>query len=224
MRTVLRKSSPRYSTYRVRNFELLYGNTNTEVLHKEYGYIVKVDPTKVYFSPRESYERVRIAKQIRENEFIMLMFAGVGPYALAILKFQPDVKKIIAIEISPIAFKYLLENIELNKAVGKILAVLGDVKEVCNTWYGMCDRVIMPLPKGAYKYLDIAVRCLKPEGGIIHFYHWSKEEDLFSEAEELLRKAGEDHGFKTKILERRVVSPYAPRVYKIVIDALLTHE
>lgn len=223
VRTVLRKKSPRYSAYRIRSFELLYGDRCTEVVHKEYGYLLKLDPTKVYFSPRDAYERMRIARQVREGEFVMLMFAGVGPYALAILKFQPNIERIIAVEVSPIAFKYLIENIVMNKAIGKVLAVLGDVKEVCNMWYGKCDRVIMPLPKGAYKYLDIAMLCLKPEGGIIHFYYWSREEDLFSKAEKLLVEVGKKYGFELKILERRKVSPYAPRTYKIVVDALFFH-
>ncbi len=221
VKTVLRKVSGRKDIYRLREYEVIAGTGETEVIHKEYGCLFKLDPTKVYFSPRDSTERVRIAKQVKPGEFIMLMFAGVCPYGIIITKFQPLVKKIVAIEINPIAYKYMVENIKLNKVEDKIIPVLGDVKDKAKDWYGMCDRVIMPLPKGAYKFLDEAFNCLKPEGGIIHFYHWAHESDLYSEAIKLIEEYAKKYNRTVKILDKRIVSPYAPRVYKIAIDFLV---
>ncbi len=218
VKTVLRKVSGRKGVFRVRDYEVIWGSGETEVLHKEHGYVIKVDPTKVYFSAREATERVRIARQVRPGEFIMYMFAGVGPFAIAICKFQPRVKKIVAIELNPIAFRYMLENIKLNKIECKILPVLGDVRDHCPRWFGKCDRVLMPLPKGAHEFLDLAFKCLKPEGGIIHFYHWSPEERLFEDAEEIVREYANKLGYEVKVLDRRIVSEYAPRVYKVVLD------
>lgn len=108
--------------------------------------------------PRESTERMRIAKQVKPGEFIMLMFAGVCPYGIVIAKHQPKIKKIVAIEINPIAYKYMVENIKLNKLEDKIIPVLGDVKDKAKYWYGMCDRVIMPLPKGlTYSLMKLSI-------------------------------------------------------------------
>ena len=221
VKTVLRKLSERKTTYRIREYEVIAGSGETEVIHKEYGCLLKLDPTKVYFSPRESTERMRIAKQVKPGEFIMLMFAGVCPYGIIIAKYQPKIKKIVAIEINPIAYKYMVENIKLNKLEDKIIPVLGDVKDKAKYWYGMCDRVIMPLPKGAYLFLDEAFNCLKPEGGIIHFYYWAHESDLYSEAIRIVKKYAEKYNRKIKVLDKRIVSPYAPRVYKIAIDFLV---
>ena len=221
VRTVLAKRSERRGVYRLREYEVLAGSGETEVVHKEHGVLMKVDPTKVYFSPREATERMRIARQVKPGEFVMVMFAGVGPYALAIAKTQPLVRRIVAIEINPEAYRYMVENIELNKLQDKIVPVLGDVRHEAARWYGMCDRVVMPLPRGAYKFLNEAVRSLRPRGGVIHFYHWSREGELFVEALYLVEREALVHGMYARVLDARVVSPYAPRTYKVCIDTLI---
>ncbi|RLE80211.1 MAG: class I SAM-dependent methyltransferase family protein, partial [Thermoprotei archaeon] len=204
--------------YRIRDYEILLGDPVTEVVHKEHGYLLKLDPTKVYFSPREATERQRVAVQVRPGEYVMLMFAGVGPYAFAILKHQPHVDKIIAIELNPIAYKYLLENVKLNKAEGKVIPVLGDVREKASQFYGLCDRVIMPLPRGAYLFLKEAFYCLKPEGGIVHIYHWAPEERPYDEIGRIIHEEASKYGFEVQILNRRKVLPYAPRIVKVCVE------
>ncbi|HDI75403.1 MAG: class I SAM-dependent methyltransferase family protein [Thermoprotei archaeon] len=218
VKTVLRKKSGRQGVFRIRDYEILWGDPDTEVVHKEYGYLIKLDPRKVYFSAREGTERMRIARQVRPGEVVMYMFAGVGPFAIAIAKHQPLVRKIIAAEINPDAYRYLLENIKLNKLESVVEAYLGDVREICPKWYGTCDRVLMPLPKGAHTFLDVALSCLKPEGGVVHFYHWSHENTLFRDAEKIVGEWCTRLGYKYKILSKRIVLPYAPRVYKVCLD------
>lgn len=221
VRVVLEKQSERKGVYRLREYEVLAGSGSTEVVHIEHGVRLKLDPTKVYFSPREATERVRVASQVRPGEFVMVMFAGVGPYALMIAKKQPLVSKVVAIELNPDAYSYMVENIRLNHVEDKVIPVLGDVKDEARRWYGICDRVVMPLPKGAYKFLDRAFQCLKPEGGVIHFYHWSHESDLYSEAYALVEREARLRNVYVRILDARVVSEYAPRMYKVCLDILV---
>ncbi len=218
VRLVLAKVSGREGVFRVRQYEVIAGSGSTEVVHKEHGYRLKLDVTKVYFSPREATERMRVARQVRAGETVMVFFAGVGPYAFAILKVQPSVDKIIAIEINPEAYRYMVENVRLNKAQGKIIPVLGDVREKAKEWYGLCDRVVMPLPKGAYLFLDYAYLCLKPQGGYIHFYYWAPEDRLYLDAYRYLERHAYLHSYAIRLLDVRVVSPYAPRVYKVALD------
>lgn len=221
VRVVLAKTSERKGPYRVRDHEVLAGEGPTEVVHVEHSVRLKLDPTKVYFSPREATERVRVASQVKPGETVMVMFAGVGPYALMIAKKQPLVEKVVAIELNPEAYRYMVENVRLNKLEGKVEPVLGDVKTEAKRWYGVCDRVVMPLPKGAHEFLDRAFLCLKPEGGVIHFYHWAPERDLFSEACMLLEREATLRGMGVRILNTRKVSEYAPRVFKVCVDALI---
>jgi len=217
VKTVLRKASERKSVFRVRDHELLLGDPNTEVIHKEYGCLFKLDPQKVYFSPRESAERLRIAEKVKPNEDVLVMFGGVCPYSIIIAKKQPMVKKILTVELNPVAHNYCLENVKLNKVNDKVHPILGDVKDVCPKFKEEFDRVVMPLPKGGYHYLDLAISCLKNHG-FLHFYHWASEEDLFSEAEKLVKEAAKKLGRDFKILDKRKVLPYGPRMWKIRID------
>lgn len=218
VKIVLRKLSERKTVYRIREYEVLLGDEDTEVIHKEYGIRLKLDPRKVYFSPREATERLRIARQVMPGETVMVMFAGVGPYALMIVKHQPLVDKVIAIELNPYAYKYMVENVKINKMETKIIPILGDVRDKSKDWFGLCNRVVMPLPKGAYKFLDEAFQCLKIEGGTIHFYFWAREEDISREAIEHIWGYAWKYKKKIKILDLRKVLPYAPGVYKICVD------
>jgi tRNA (guanine37-N1)-methyltransferase len=216
IRVVARKLSEREGTFRLRELEILVGK-GTETVHRESGCLYKMDVAKVYFSPREATERERIARQVKPKETVMVLFAGVGPYAIMIAK-KSKSGKIYAIEINPNAVKYMRENVRLNKAQEKVEPILGDVKKASKPYYGKCDRVIMPLPKEGYKFLPQAFSCLKPKGGIIHFYHYAHEDDLFGEAESLVRKAAQKAGRKIRILSRRKVLPYGPRVWKVCLD------
>jgi len=218
VRIVLAKASERKGAFRLREYEVIAGGGSTEVVHVEHGVKLKLDPTKVYFSPREATERVRVSSQVKPGETVMVMFAGVGPYALMIAKKQPLVEKVVAVELNPEAYCYMVENVRLNKLESKVVPVLGDVRTEAKRWYGACDRVVMPLPKGAHEFLDRAFLCLKPEGGVIHFYHWAPEHDLFGEAYRLLEREAVLRGVSVRVLDARVVSEYAPRVYKVCVD------
>lgn len=216
VKSILKKISERKDIFRTREYKLLLGDKNTEVVHKESGCLFKLDPRKVYFSGREGTERLRIANQVKPKETIMLMFAGVGVYGIIIAKKQPQINKIISIEINPLAFEYMKENIVLNKVEDKIIPILGDVRKKCRDWYGKCDRIIMPLPHEAESFLPTAHECLKPEGGFIHLYIIEKEENLEKRIEKIIDKIKKKVEFKTN----RVL-PYSPRTNKYCIDMRL---
>ncbi|MEM0468115.1 MAG: class I SAM-dependent methyltransferase family protein [Pyrobaculum sp.] len=207
--TVLRKVGGRTGEYRLYKFEILVKGP-TEVLHKEHGYYLKVDPTKVYFSSRDHTDRLDIAKQIREGERVLYLFAGVGPYAVAIGKFaKPSL--IVAVELNPWGFKYMVDNFRLNKLKNAV-AIHGDVAVVAPWFKKKFDRVLLTLPLGAHKYLPLALECVKE--GVVHFYHIGREEDLFKEAEDLVASVCKD----CVVIGRKVVRDYAPGVYKIRLD------
>ncbi len=220
IKTVLMKLGEREGKFRLREFEvLLGGDTRTE--HKEHGCRFRLDVKTCYFSPREATERQRIAEKVKPGETVLVMFAGTGPYAIVIAKKQPQVRKIYSVEINPECVKYMKENIKINKVEDKILPILGDVRDVCREYYGKCDRVIMPLPKEGYKYLDIALMCIK-SGGVIHFYHYSHENDLWYETLSLINRAAIQLNKKVRILQKRKVLPYGPRVWKVCVEFEVT--
>lgn len=216
VKSVLKIESERKGVYRITEYKLLAGDSDTEVIHKENYCMFKLDPKLVYFSPREGTERLRIANQVKPKETIMLMFAGIGAYAIAIAKKQSKVNKIISIEINPIAYEYMKENVRLNKSSSKIIPVLGDVKLKCKEWYGKCDRVIMPLPQEAWKFLDLAFKSLKNHG-IIHMYIIGREENIKNKVKEIVDKFTKKIKRKTSYKIKKIL-PYAPRTYKYRVD------
>ena len=220
VKSVLSKGTERMGGFRVREMTLLAGEPNTEVLHKESGCIFKVDPAKAYFSPRESTEREKISSQVAPGERVLVMFSGVGPFAICIAKRQPTAS-CVAVEFNPEGHRYCVENIRLNKVGDRVTAILGDVREVCPALGERFDRVLMPLPKGAYEYLDVAIPMVKP-GGVLHFYHWAPRDDPFTEGERILLSAVEKQGRKAEVTDRVRVSQYSPSAWKIRLDARIS--
>jgi len=214
VKSVLQKLSERKDKFRLYPCKLLAGDKNTEVVHKEYGYFLKLDPQKAYFSPRESTERQRIAEKVKPREEILVMFSGVCPYPIAIAKKQTLVNKIYAVEINPSAHKYALENVKLNNLEKKIIPILKDVREAKEI--GKFDRILMPLVEKAIDYLDEAFLHSK-KGTIIHLYGLSKEKN-FEDLEKKVKKIAKKHKIKYKIVGRQDVLPYAPRIQKVRID------
>jgi tRNA (guanine37-N1)-methyltransferase len=222
VKSVLRKASERKGELRLREYELIAGDENTEVYHKEYGCIFKLDPRKVYFSPREASERQRVAKKVKAGENVLVMFSGVLPYGIVIAKVQPKVKKVIGIEINKVAHEYAKENVRINKVSHLVYPLLGDVREECKKFFGEFDRVVMPLPFGSEDFLDIAINCLKKEGGAIHFYSIGEEKNLFGNAMKIIEERVKEQGKKFRILEKKKLHAYKPRAYKVCIDFEVT--
>ncbi len=78
--------------YRTRDLEVIWGDEHMETTHKENGCFFTVNPTHVFFSPRLSYERMRVAKKVLPGEIITNMFSGVGCFSIVIAKMQPQTK------------------------------------------------------------------------------------------------------------------------------------
>ncbi|NYZ60482.1 class I SAM-dependent methyltransferase family protein [Candidatus Micrarchaeota archaeon] len=217
IKAVLRKESGMEGEFRVRRFSFLAGEKRTEATYVEHGVSMRLDLAKVYFSPRLSHERGRIAEKVRAGEKVLVMFAGVGPFALVIAKKQKDAK-VYGIELNPDAVRYFEENVKLNGMEGRVEAILGDVRKVVpERFVGVADRVLMPLPKSAEDFLDVALLAAK-KGGVIHFYTFVNRAEGKEAAERKVFEAGRKAGRKIQILESREVRPFSPSTVQIVVD------
>jgi len=221
LKAVWRQTSSVSGNFRLRGLEFVLGERKTITLHKEHGCIFKVDLEKCYFSPRLSYERMRIAEQIQPGEVILNMFAGVGCYSIMIAKHSKP-EKIFSIDINPVAIQYMQENIRLNKVEEKIIPVQGDAKKVIEErLQNVADRVLMPLPEKAYEYLDYALLTLKPTGGWIHYYdfeHAKKGENPIEKIELKVSKELQMLGVDFQVVFRRVVRTTGPNWCQVVLD------
>jgi len=220
VKTVCKKEGEHKGIFRIQELKIIAGEENTETEYIEHGCKMQMDVTETYFSPRLSTERLRIAHQVQENEVVGVLFAGIGPFALVIAKLQPKTKKIYAVELNQEAYKWMVKNIALNNVAGRIEPIWGDVEDVVpSRLEGLCDRVVMALPKGGEDFLEVSMKGLKPEGGVIHFYSFEPEKDLFTNPIKKIEEAAEKLGRKVTVLEKKKVRAHAPYVYQVVIDA-----
>ena len=219
--TVLNQQSPVAGVFRTRTLEHVAGEWTTETLHREYGCVFKVDLAAAYFSPRLAYERRRVATLVRRGEIVVNMFAGVGCFSIIMAK-HSQVGKVYSIDLNPAAVQLMQENIALNRVRRQVEAIGGDARAVIQERFrNAVDRVLMPLPEKAYKYLDIAVQALHHRRGVIHYHdflHANSGEDPIAKgvakAEPKLNELGVDHG----VTASRVVRMVGPRWYQIALD------
>jgi tRNA (guanine37-N1)-methyltransferase len=221
VKSVWRQVSSVSGDYRLRGLEFLLGEKTTETLYKEHGCVYKTDLRKAYFSPRLSYERMRIAKLIQPKEVILNMFAGVGCYSISIAKHSQPLK-VYSVDVNPSAVQYLRENIRLNRVEKVVVSIQGDAKRVTEQQLrNVADRVLMPLPERAYEYLDYAHLALKPAGGWIHYYGFeyaNKNEDPVEKAETKVSEKMRRQCNEFQVEFGRIVRPIGPRWYQVVLD------
>ncbi|NLI62820.1 MAG: class I SAM-dependent methyltransferase family protein [Methanosarcinaceae archaeon] len=219
IKTVLLANSPVLGEFRTRKFIHVCGEKKTETVYKEYGCKYYIDLEKAYFTQRLSTERARILKKINEDDFVIDMFAGVGPFSILISK-KKKPKTVIANDKNPEAVELLIKNIKENK-VENIKALNLDAKNLTDHYKEKADHVIMNLPCSAHLFLNEAVQLTK-KGGIIYYYAMAEEtekEDLYSKDIDLIKKAARENGKNENIIEMRKIRSYAPHQYNICIEA-----
>jgi tRNA (guanine37-N1)-methyltransferase len=197
---------------RTRELELIAGSPVSETIHREYGSRIKVDVKDVYFSPRLANERERVASQVKDGEVVLDMFAGAGPFAIAVAR-HGRASRIYAVDINPSAVSYIEENARLNHAEDVIVAVEGDVREFLRDRECFADHIIMNLPGSACEFLDDAIRAVR-DGGVIHYYEFARD---FRTPANRLKEAAKP--FTVEILDKRRVKSRSPGVWHIGIDA-----
>ncbi len=216
LKTVLKKESAMQGEFRVRKFKWLAGKRSYQAEYKESGCTFRFDLRKTYFSTRLGTERSRIANQVKPGENVLALFAGVGPFAIVIAKKQPTAQ-VVAVELNPDAFRMMEENIALNK-VSNATAIQGDVRAVLKKYSKWADRACMPLPHTGYDFLDDVIAAIK-DGGTVHFYGFGGEQEgVFTLNLAKIKAACQRQGVSCKILGKKVVRPYAPAVFQVVVD------
>jgi tRNA (guanine37-N1)-methyltransferase len=222
IRLALRKSSEIAGTFRTRKYEAIAGVGGTETVYREFSCRYHLDVSTVYFNPRLSHERLRVAQQVKPAEFVVDMFAGVGPYSILIAKHQPE-SRVYSVDLNPAAVKYLKENALANGVADRVISMLGDAKQFARQELrGLADRVIMNLPSEAKNYIAAASQILKDQGGIIHFYEFARREENLEEIRNSFQFVIEAQNRKIKSFQFcKVTKEVAPNRVELAIDALV---
>ena len=153
VKTVLRKISKLEGERRTASFEVLAGG-GTVTIHREFGFAYRLDVARVFFNPRLASERIRVASKVRPGERAIVPFAGVGPFAIP-AAFAGA--RVLALEISSEACRWLAENARLNCVEEMVDIVNCDVFTFCgslkkNGSKAEFDKAIVPTPLRAGRY------------------------------------------------------------------------
>jgi len=210
LKVVAKKVGFHTGEFRTQKLKIIAGDKRKETLYKENDIKLKLNVETCYFSPRLSTERLRVAKLVKKGERILVMFSGVAPYPLVFAK-NSEALEIYGVELNPECHQFALENIKLNK-VKNVKIVNGDArKEVPKL--GKFDRILMPLPKSAEDFFDVALEASK-KGSVVHFYDFVNEENFPDESIAKVKKVFP----KAKILDSVKCGQSAPGRFRICID------
>jgi tRNA wybutosine-synthesizing protein 2 len=212
LRSVAVRTGPTEGIERRPVYKVVAGSRDTVTLHIENNIRFKFDPIRMTFSGGNKGERISISKRINAGEFIVDMFSCVGQFALHIARGN-DVK-VIAIEINSEAYKFLVENIEINELEHKVTAILGDCRVVHPTY--VANRVIMGYLHKTEEYLPYALETLVKEGGIIHM-HRAVSKKSINEVITCITDTCKRSGFVSDVVVRKIKN-YSPGINHVVFD------
>jgi len=147
--SVLEKTEKVKGRLRKTKTRFLAGENTRETIHNENGcrFFLNVDET--YFSPRLSNERKiiseEIARKVKNNSQILVMFAGVAPFPVVIAKYfkqKGKTARIVSSELNRKASEFAKKNVKMNKVEDYVDVISGDSRKI----KGKFDLIIFNPP------------------------------------------------------------------------------
>jgi len=192
--------------------EVIIGD-GTETVHRENHCFFKLDVSKIMWSKGNTTERKRMSQLVEDGETVVDLFSGIGYFTIP-MAVHGNPKKIYAVEINPVAYGYLAENIKINKIGDVVEPIKGDCRDLAPR--NIADRVLMGYIGNTNEYLDVAMEVLKDEG-VIHYHESVPDKLKFKRPAERVQRAAK--GYEVDILNQRIIKKYSPGVYHVVVDA-----
>jgi len=174
--TVLEKTAKISGRLRTPETRFISGVRTKEALYKENGCEFRLNVDTCYFSPRLAAERKEIASLVRSGENVLVMFGGVGVYAIVIAKSRKPTR-VVSVELGREPSKYAVENVKRNKVNQRVEVVQGDVRRKVPALREKFDRIVMARPNLDDSFLDIAFKVIR-KNGVIHYYGFYPEEQV----------------------------------------------
>jgi tRNA (guanine37-N1)-methyltransferase len=238
--TILEKTGKFSGRLRKQETKYIAGIKTKEALYRENNCVLRFNVDNAYFSPRLSNERKEITEKIKKGDKVLVMFAGVAPYSVAIAK-NSNVGMVYSNELNKVANKYGRLNAELNNVKSRIVFLDGDIKKIVKkiadkrknvnsktqsslndsfhdkiSVPSKFDSIIMPRPQLKDSFLREAF-LLSKKGTRIFYYDFCKEDEIEAVIAKVKFEALEN-GKKIKILKVKRAGEIAPYRYRIRID------
>ncbi|MFX1238772.1 MAG: class I SAM-dependent methyltransferase family protein, partial [Promethearchaeota archaeon] len=202
--------------------EFLVGIDDPIVIHKEHDVMYKFDITKIMFSKGNLRERRFLSSLVKPGEVVVDMFAGIGYFSLPIGK-HSDVRKIYSIELNPLSYRFLEENVRLNHLEPLIEPIQGNCKEEVEklSVSGVkADRVIMGIFPAPVDYVKSALTLVKEKGTIFH-YEGVTDKEKYIDLYKLFDETAIKYNYSASLISKRFVKSYGPNLYHVVLDILV---
>ena len=232
VKTVIEKTGKFKGRLRKQETKFIAGEKSKEVLYRENNCVFRFNVDKTYFSSRLNNERKEISEKINKGEDVLVMFAGVAPFSIAIAKNSPA-GKVYSNEINREANKYAQLNIELNKVKNKVVLLNGNITKVVDKIKeGLVidsvegkkipkkfDVIVMPRPQLKDSFLKQAFALSKTgkKGTKIFYYDFCKEDEIELIIEKIKSEAKKCKK-KIKILNVKKAGEIAPYRFRIRVD------
>jgi tRNA wybutosine-synthesizing protein 2 len=217
--TVLTQVGPVEGELRQPRVERLAGSeTDTEVV--EHGVRWRFDAAQIMFAAGNRTERRRAAGLVREGETVVDLFAGIGYFAIPVAR-GGHALRVLAVEKNPVAFRYLLENVERNGVAARVECIQGENRTVALPARG-ADRVFLGYLPDAVPWVGRALELLRSDGGWMHVHTVADARDARASAGRRVEAAVAAAGATLiEPLRPREVKPYGPGRTHVVVDAHL---
>ncbi len=209
--------------YRTPQLDFIIGEDEPEVIHREHGISYKFDITKIMFSKGNINERLRISQLVQNNEIIFDLFAGIGYFSLLVCKTGKP-KKVYAFELNPVAYHYLVENIQLNKINNEreiIVPILGDSNTEALNIAEKADRVIMGILPAPREHIDTVFKIMNKKA-VIHYEGLLKEDQPVDFLLNDFKLKNQQYNRKIELLKTNYVKSYGPKIYHVTLDISFT--
>lgn len=224
IKTVVEKTEKFRGRLRTQDTKYLAGEKTRITLHKENGCIFKLDINETYFSPRLSNQRKIISEELakkvtRTKNKVIVMFAGVAPYPIAIANKIKEKNRLIKAEIisnelNRKANIFAEQNIKLNHFENYVHVVPGDSNKLPEKMKGFkADFIIMPRPNLKDTFLKATLK-LSKKGTLIYYHGFGEKQQVIDEIKRdtnnkigkiSIEKAGEIAPYKFRWLAKFVV-------------------
>ncbi len=212
--TVLRHAGSTDGEHRQPRVEVIAGGpTTTEV--RENGLRYRLDAAEIMFAQGNREERRRAGQLVHPGEEVVDLFAGIGYFTLPAAAVG-RAGRVTAVELNPMAHRYLVENLRLNGVEDRVLPLLGDNRAV-ELPAGAADRVFLGYLPSAIPWVGRAVGLLRP-GGALHVHVVGETRAGPPAVEGAVADAVRRSGGEPDALRAREVKPYGPGRAHYVVD------
>lgn len=215
--TVLRHAGRTEGEHRRPRVERIAGGpTETEV--RENGLRYRLDAAEVMFAQGNREERRRAGTLVKPGEVVVDLFAGIGYFTLPAAA-RGHARRVHAVEVNPTAYRYLVENLHLNRVDDRVVPVLGDNRAVVLPAHA-ADRLFLGYLPSAVPWVGRALELARP-GAALHVHTVGETRAGTAGAERAVGDAILRAGGQPATLAGREVKPYGPGRAHYVVDVRL---